>query len=344
MSPWVMAILRDSIINDQIRPPAMRGHGAAGVESTQQSFPPSPAHILPAPNLKLGIACAVGVFFIWSSFFVISRLGVTTALTPFDLTALRFIVSLSIVAPVAWRWWPRHLSLTGAVVMSLFGPGALYGLIMYSGLSNAPVAYAGVFANGSLPVFSIALLYLLRRETPAANQVLGVLVIIGGSVMLSLKGLSSMTTDVWSGIGFFLLASATISIYLLGMQYWRLTPRQSLALVTIPNALHILPIWYFWLPSGLTQSTMATIIGQAMFQGLFPGFLAVLLFATATINLGSTATSGFAASVPAGATLLAVPVLGEMPTALEWLGIMTVTAGLAITLVRRAPDKKTAHR
>lgn len=33
MSPWVMAILRDSIIDDQIRLPVVRGHGDAGVES-----------------------------------------------------------------------------------------------------------------------------------------------------------------------------------------------------------------------------------------------------------------------------------------------------------------------
>ncbi len=338
LSPLFGSILRDSIIDGQPHHCSeTRAFWAELLCAHQQTSLP----VLPTANRKLGIACAIGVFIIWSSFFVISRMGVTTALTPFDLTALRFIVSLCLVLPVAWRWWPRHLPPTGLFVMGLFGPGALYSLIMYTGLSSAPVAYAGVFANGSLPIFSILFLLILKRDRPALNQVLGVAVIVAGSVMLSLKGLSATSGDVLSGVMFFLLASATISIYLIGVQHWRLTPRQALALVTVPNALMYLPLWYFWLPSGLSETDLTTVVAQAMFQGLFPGFLAVLLFATATINLGSTATSGFAASVPAGAALLAVPVLGEIPTVLEWFGILTVTIGLALTLIRRTVPTKT---
>lgn len=290
---------------------------------------------LPTQNLRLGIACAVAVFFIWSSFFVFSRLGVSSELTPFDLTALRFIVAGALVLPFGWQWWPRHLSWQGLLVMGLFGPGALYTLIMYTGLSNAPAAYAGVFANGSLPVFSVLFLLAFRGEKPTWNQLLGIAVILAGSVMLSLQGLASGADDVVTGIVFFLMASALISIYLFGVQHWRLTPRQALALVTIPNGLVYLPVWYFFLPSGLAQTDQSTVIAQALFQGLGPGFLAVLMFAAATIHLGSTATSGFAASVPAGATVLAMPVLAEYPTPLEWVGVGTVTAGLAITMLRR---------
>jgi drug/metabolite transporter (DMT)-like permease len=36
--------------------------------------------------------------------------------------------------------------------------------------------------------------------------------------------------------------------------------------------------------------------------------------------------------VPASATLLAIPVLGEIPTGIEWVGIAIVTAGLVLLL------------
>ena len=42
-----------------------------------------------------------------------------------------------------------------------------------------------------------------------------------------------------------------------------------------------------------------------------------------------------AASVPASATLLAIPALGEMPAPLEWAGIAIVTLGLGLMLRAR---------
>ncbi|MEO1611366.1 MAG: hypothetical protein AAFU55_03270, partial [Pseudomonadota bacterium] len=49
-------------------------------------------------NFALGVVSAVAVIFIWSGFIVFSRMGVATALTPFDISALRFIVGAVAVA------------------------------------------------------------------------------------------------------------------------------------------------------------------------------------------------------------------------------------------------------
>jgi len=288
------------------------------------------------PNTKLGIACAIAVFFIWSSFFVFSRLGVSGSLTPFDITAMRFMVAGILVLPFLWRWWPRHLSVTGQVVMASCGPGAIYSLVMYSGLSEAPVAYAGVFANGSLPVFSALLILAVKRAAPSKKQVLGIAIILIGSVLLSLPGLSNGGDNVVQGIALFLLASIVLSIYLFGVQYWRVSPQQAVALITIPNAVIFLPLWYFLLPSGMANAPISEIAFQAAFQGIGPGFLAVLLYATATIHLGATATAAFSAAVPAGAAVLAMPVLGEFPTPLMWAGVLIVSVGLSVLLIRRS--------
>jgi drug/metabolite transporter (DMT)-like permease len=44
-------------------------------------------------------------------------------------------------------------------------------------------------------------------------------------------------------------------------------------------------------------------------------------------------TAAFSSAVPAVAAVLAIPILGETPVAIEWLGIVVVTSGLAV-LVR----------
>ncbi len=287
-------------------------------------------------NLALGIGCAIGVIFIWSGFIVFSRAGVTTSLTAYDVTALRYIVASLLVLPFARKWWPSHLPLRAKVVMSICGPGAVYTMLMYLGLTNASAAYAGVFANGSLPLFTTFIALLLTRELPGVQQLIAMVVIIAGGVMLAYRGLTMGGADIASGIILFMSASAVLSVYIYGVKQWQLRPKQALALVNLPNAILFLPIWYFFLPSGLAEVETSTIVFQALFQGIGPGFLAVILTALAAIHLGPASTAGFAAAVPACAALLAIPVLSEIPTVLEWAGIGVVTLGLSILLLKRS--------
>ncbi len=289
---------------------------------------------MPGPNLLIGIASAVGVIFIWSGMIVFSRAGVITALTPYDLSALRFMVTGLLVLPFLRSWWPHHLPLHAMVIMVLCGPGAIYSLLLYLGLSEASAAYAGVFANGSLPIFTMIMAYLVTRDTPGRIPALAVAVIVLGGVLLGIPGMATGGADTVLGIVFFLGASAVLSVYIFGLRHWRVTPRQALALINLPNALIYLPLWYFLLPTGLAEAELSTIVFQALFQGLGPGFFALILFALAAIHLGPTATAGFSASVPATAALLAIPVLSEIPSLIEWCGIATVTVGMALLVLK----------
>lgn len=290
----------------------------------------------------LGLLSAAGVFCIWSGFLVFSRAGLQSSLTPFDLTALRFVVAGALILPFAVAWWPRHLPLHATLAMAICGPGALYTVLMYFGLKDSSAAYGGVFANGSLPIFTMALGFLVARGVPSSRQFVAVLILVVGAVLVGIPGLRSGGTDVVAAIAFFLAASAVLSIYFIGMKHWQVEARQALALVSLPNAVLFLPVWFFWLPSTIQEAPWSTILLQAAFQGLGPGFLAVILFSLSARILGPTPSAGLAAAVPASATLLAIPVLAEIPTAIEWIGIAVVTVGLVLLLMptrMRSPPK-----
>lgn len=288
----------------------------------------------------LGLLSAAGVFCIWSGFLVFSRAGVQSGLTPFDLTALRFLVAGALILPFAVAWWPRHLPLRAILSMSIFGPGVLYSVLMYFGLKHSSAAYGGVFANGTLPVFTILLGFFFARQVPSRRQLIAVLILVVGAVLIGVPGLSTGGNSVVSAIAFFLAASAVLSVYFLGVKHWQVEPRQALALVSLPNAALFLPVWFFLLPSAIHQAPWSTILFQAAFQGLGPGFLAVILFSISARILGPTPSAGLAAAVPASATLLAMPVLGEIPTVIEWIGIAIVTAGLVLLLSSKSETKR----
>jgi drug/metabolite transporter (DMT)-like permease len=287
----------------------------------------------------LGLLSGAGVFCIWSGFLVFSRAGMQSGLTPFDLTALRFLVASALILPFAIAWWPRHLPLHATLSMSICGPGALYNVLMYFGLKDSSAAYGGVFANGSLPIFTSLLGFLFARRVPSWRQLIAVLILVAGAVLIGIPGLRAGGNSVVSAIAFFLAASAVLSIYVMGVKHWQIEARQALALVSLPNAIFFLPVWLFFLPSTIQDAPWSTILLQAAFQGLGPGFLAVILFSISARILGPTPSAGLAAAVPASATLLAIPVLAEIPTGIEWIGIAIVTAGLVLLLTAQPESR-----
>ncbi|MGK7652283.1 MULTISPECIES: DMT family transporter [unclassified Roseovarius] len=284
-------------------------------------------------NRTLGLAAAFGVLVIWSGFIVFSRAGVQTELTPGDITALRFMVTGVLMAPFAWAWWPRHLGAVPLALIALCGSGALYAMLVYMGLRYTSAAYAGVFTNGALPFFTVLLVTAFTGALPNRLQLVSLAIVTVGAVFVAVTGIRTTGEGAALGIVFFLTAAAIQSVYIFGVRRWRLTPRQALVAINIPNALVFLPLWYFFLPSGLAQADTGTILFQAAYQGLGPGILAMACFAIAANHLGPTHTAGFSAAVPASAALLAIPVLSEIPGPLEWTGIALVTIGL-LMLVR----------
>ena len=69
---------------------------------------------------------------------------------------------------------------------------------------------------------------------------------------------------------------------------------------------------------------------QSLAQGLGAGLVAVLAYSRAAALLASGRAAFFGALRPGGASMLAIPVLGEVPSLLQVLGIVVVVAGLLL--------------
>ena len=177
------------------------------------------------PNLTTGLVAACFILLVWSSFIVLSRAGVLAGFTPYDIAALRFIVAGALTVPFAWWWWPRHLPLRVQVLLTLVGPGAIYSVLLFIGLANASAAYGGVFANGALPIFTMALALLVAGVRPQPAQITGALIIIAGGVMVAWRGLVAGGADVALGIVLFLAASAMIATYIYSLKAFDVKPK-----------------------------------------------------------------------------------------------------------------------
>jgi drug/metabolite transporter (DMT)-like permease len=284
-----------------------------------------------AQRFGIGLASALAVVCIWSGFIVVARFGVTNTLTIYDVAAVRFGFAGLLVLPFAIFWWPRRLPFWKCLILAA-GPGVPYALLAYTGMTTVPAAHAGAVLNGSLPAFSLLLGLIWLKEKPNAWKWSGVVLVGAGSAAMGFAG-GGQTEGLWTGYFFLLAASLVLTIYMLNTRMWGLRPKEMLAVVPVLNGLFILPLWPF-LPSRISEAPWSEILLQMLYQGLGPSLIAVPLFVMALRHLGPTPTSALMAGVPAISALIAVPALGELPTAWEWAGMAVVTAGILFTLKR----------
>ena len=79
----------------------------------------------------------------------------------------------------------------------------------------------------------------------------------------------------------------------------------------------------------------AMLIEQVVVQGLLSGVLALFSYSIAVRTLGAAKAAIFPALAPAAAILIGIPLVGEVPTALQWLGLAIVSTGLVIAVTSR---------
>ncbi len=291
------------------------------------------------PNYLIGLACGLSVPFIWGLWIVASRFGVTHALTPYDVTALRVGVASVIVLPVLLTQGLGGLALSRAFVISV-GVGAPFALASFAGMALAPVAHAGVLTNGTMPIFAALFGLLWLREFPARQRLAAMALIIVGGLLIGGDSFSGTAAPLqWFGDLLLILAGALFALYMTALRKWQPQIRQSIVAVPVVSALLYLPVWVFLLPSELlrgdTFPPWPEIALQAGFQGVISSFIVVMLLTRATRSVNATTIAMFLAGAPALAVMFAIPLLGELPTALAWAGLAASTMGMVLAVERR---------
>src|ERR1700724_3763647 len=113
----------------------------------------------------IGAVCAIAAVAIWAGWLVMMRVGVTTTLTAFDLTALRYAVAGVVLLPVVLRRGLafNRLGRPGFTAVAI-GAGFPVPLLVGAGLSFAPVAHASVLSYGIAPLIVACLAGVAVKE------------------------------------------------------------------------------------------------------------------------------------------------------------------------------------
>jgi drug/metabolite transporter (DMT)-like permease len=108
--------------------------------------------------------------------------------------------------------------------------------------------------------------------------------------------------------------------------------------IGVTSLLIYIPIYLLFLPKGIHEASLSTIVLQGFYQGIIAALVAGFCYTFATLVLGSGAASLTLAIVPGTSALLAVPFLNEAITWTTGAGVLLVSIG-ALLGVRAKKEK-----
>jgi drug/metabolite transporter (DMT)-like permease len=290
----------------------------------------------PAAALRKGVLLGLAAALIWGGYLAYSRLGVTQGLEPADFAMLRFGVAGLVLLPYLARrglltlagvgWW-RALALTACA-------GPVFMLIVAGGYTLAPLPHGAVIPPSAMTVSSMILAALVLGDHPSRARIAGVGVILAGLACVAGGGLISGKGELtWLGDIFFAAAGFLWAVFTVLQKRWGIAPMPATAAMSVLSLILLLPPFLVW--SGFERIAAlptSALVAQIVVQGLLAGAVAVVAFAGAVVVLGASRAALFPALVPGTAMLIGIPLTGEWPTALQWVGIAVVISGLAMAV------------
>ncbi len=291
--------------------------------------------------ILLGWAAIMGAVAIYAGNFVISRYAVKAEIGVNDMVALRFSVAGIVMLPLLFHYGVRGFSGIGlrrGLILTAFA-GPPFALIMIWGLSFAPVAHGAAIVSAMIPISSaIGSSLVTGLKIPRAKIVLFGVIFAGLGMVSGFSG--SASPSVLFGDFLFFVCGIMWGVYSVILRQWQLAPMPVTIVVSMLSLLY-LPVYFLLFTPDFGSATFGQLAFLAFYQGILASIVSLLLFSVAVQNLGPQRATLGNATVPIFATILAVPILGELPSPVQWLGIALVVGSVILAArMQEAPPVK----
>jgi len=276
-------------------------------------------------NKVTGLLAGLTVVMIWSGWIIISKWGVSHALTVWDVTGLRFITAASVILIYALvTKTSLNVIFKPSVIFCSLCSGIFYVCASLIGLLISDAANTGVIINGTLPIMCAVILFFWNKSRLNTSQYIGViLILLANFLLFTSTGGASVSALLW-----LLLATFFIAFYSVSMKMWGISIKTIMLAVPLVNALFFTPIWFF-LPSHIEMAPLNEIVLQGLYQGIVVSILALFCMSYSISKLGAVSASTIMALVPIVSVLLAMAFLEQHMSLQMALSIVICSLGIA---------------
>jgi drug/metabolite transporter (DMT)-like permease len=272
----------------------------------------------------------------------VARRGLRTSFTPWDIAALRFGVGGLLLLPYLWRKGLaiERLGWIGLAAIVL-GCGAPMVLLVNAGLLFAPAAHAGALFSGVVPMMVALLAAPILHEAFTSAKKVGLALVLAGVIGIVWSAGGTIGTQQNIGHALFLGGALLWACYTVAMRCARLDGLHAAAIAAVVTLVLYLPAYAVIAGASLFKAPLTDIALQSFVQGFLTAVISLVLYGRAVSILGASSAAAFPALCPAMTAVLAIPILGEWPTAIDWIAIILISAGVYAVSGGPLPGRRT---
>lgn len=289
-----------------------------------------------AKHERWGFLCGAIMALGASLSFAAARAGILGGLLAVDMIFARFIVAGLIMLPLLLHYGLGNLAGLGwrrALILTVLG-GAPFALLQTSGYGFAPLAHGAVIAPATVTIVSTIGAALFLRERLGRNHMIGAAVVLAGIGLIGWDGMMQPSGErAWLGDLLFFLSSVLWAGFTLLLRHWRVPALRATAVVSVLSCVLTIPAYLAAMGTAhLAALPLDFLAFQGLVQGGLQGAITMIAYSQAVMLLGVSRAVLFPAIVPAVSVVLGIPIVGEIPSALQVAGLGLVTLGLLTTV------------
>lgn len=128
----------------------------------------------------------------------------------------------------------------------------------------------------------------------------------------------------------FVGSALAFACYTVALRRARLDGLHAAAISAVGSMLLYLPPYALLAGPSMFDAPPSAIGLQALVQGLLTAVISYVVYGRAVGILGASSGAAFAASCPAMTAVMAIPVLGEWPSLVDWAAILSISMGVYV--------------
>lgn len=287
----------------------------------------------PRPSIAVaGLFFGMVTVLLWSIFNVGMKVAYADGFRPVDLVFLRYVGGAITLLPIFFLTRSRLPPLKYLLALTLL-VGPPYFVLLSTGFSYAPLGHALVVPPSVAMISSNVFAMVFDGDVLSRRRATGMALLIVGLIAISSETTGAGAGSPLIGDMFFAGSGTLWGSYTYLMSRWRLAAVPTASGIATISALIFLPLYLAFY--GIPDLAPAKWAEQAVYQGVLGGALGFVAFAATVARLGAGRAGLFFALVPPTALLIAIPMVGSLPTPLQMIAICFAAAGIVVSLELR---------
>ncbi len=263
------------------------------------------------PARYQGYAFVAITMCIWGGFTITSRLNALWHISPWDITALRFLLAFCILMPILlYKKDTVFLFKKEPFILAMLG-GVAYCLTCYSAFHYVPAAHAAIFLNGCIPLCTAVAAWILFKQPFDRHTWLSLIIMVCSILLMSVLMYQATGVAFSFGDALFFISAMWWGIFTVLLRQWKISAWHAMSGVAIWSAIVYVPIYLLFFPKHLAEVELPHLMMQTIFHGIFVVIVATLTYIEAIKRLSAFKAGSIVTLAPFIAAIIAVPLLGE---------------------------------